>query len=166
MEIGRRREHAPCVAPPSGVANTMEMDPNETEKIPVGDLKSEEGAKELVDSETMRPYVRLAEAIMTRQGLKEAVAEIGDLPLEQRYLWRVLSALKWGFADFDSANLVVDRKTLRPEDRRKVSELIQHRPVQFCMLLKALLGDEAMEEMMPPQQNLWVDSGSGSRPKL
>jgi hypothetical protein len=37
---------------------------------------------------------------------------------------------------------------LRPEDRAKVVELIQHRPVQFCMFLKALLGEEAMEEMM------------------
>jgi len=134
--------------------NTMEMDPNETKKIPIGDLKSEEGVKELIDSEMMRPYLRLAEAIMTRQGLKEAVSEIGDLPLEQRYLWRVLSALKWGFADFDSANVVVDRKTLRPEDRAKVAELIQHRPVQFCIFLKALLGDEAMERMMTQAINV------------
>jgi hypothetical protein len=30
----------------------------------------------------------------------------------------------------------------------KVAELIQHRPVQFCMFLKALVGTPAMEEMM------------------
>ena len=80
--------------------------------------------------------------------LKEAVAEIGNLPLEQRYVWRVLSALKWGFADFDNVNVVIDRKTLGPEDRKKVAELLPHRPVQFCMFLKALLGAEAMEQMM------------------
>ncbi len=124
------------------------MDPNESEKIPLGDLKAEEGADDLADSAMMRPYARLAEAIITHQGLKGAVDEIGDLPLEQRYLWRVLSALKWGFADFESANVAVDRKTLRPEDRAKVADLIQHRPVQFCLFLKALLGEEAMEEMM------------------
>jgi hypothetical protein len=123
-------------------------DPNEAEKIPVEGLKTEEGAEELIDSAMMRPYVRLAEAVITQQGLKEAVAEIGRLPLEQRYLWRVLSALKWGFTDFDSVNVAIDRKTLRSEDRERVVELIRHRPVQFCMLLKALLGDEAMEEMM------------------
>jgi hypothetical protein len=123
-------------------------DPNAPEKIPIGDLKSEVGAEDLADSPSMRPYLRLAEAIVTQKGLKEAVAEIGQLPLEERYLWRVLSALKWGFADFDNVNVVIDRKTLRPEDRQKIGELIQHRPVQFCMFLKALLGEEAMEEMM------------------
>src|SRR4051812_5744190 len=109
------------------------MDNDQIKQVPIEDLKTEECADELVHSEMMRPYARLAEAIMTQQGLKEAVAEIGQLPLEQRYLWRVLSALKWGFADFDSVNVAIDRKTLGPNDRAKVVELIQHRPVQFCM---------------------------------
>jgi hypothetical protein len=38
--------------------------------------------------------------MLKNQGLEEAVAEIGHLPLEQRYVWRILPALKWGFADF------------------------------------------------------------------
>jgi hypothetical protein len=124
------------------------MDPDEIKKIPLKDLKTEEGAEELTASATMQPYATLAEAVLTNQGLKEAVAIIGQLPLEERYLWRVLSALKWAFADFDSVNVVIDRKTLRPDDRKKVAELLKHRPVQFCMLLKALLGEEAMEQMM------------------
>lgn len=135
-------------------------DPNEPEKIPIGNLKTEEGAEDLASSAMMRPYVRLAEAIMTHQGLKEGVDEIGDLALEQRYLWRILSALKWGFADFDSVNVAIDRKTLRPDDRKKVVELIQHRPVQFCLLLNALLGEEAMEEMMT--QTIMVAKQVGS----
>jgi hypothetical protein len=68
--------------------------------------------------------------------------------LEQRYLWRVLSALKWGFADFDTVNVVIDRRTLGPDDRKRVAELLKHRPVQFCMFVKALLGQDAMEQMM------------------
>jgi len=72
---------------------------DETEKIPIRDLKIEEGAEDLSDSPTMRPYARLAEGVMTHQDLREAVAEIARLPLEERYLWRVLSALKWGFAE-------------------------------------------------------------------
>ena len=123
------------------------MEP-EPKKVPIKNLKSEEGAEDMVRSENMQPYLRLAEALLKNQGLKEAVSAIGDLPLEERYLWRVLSALKWGFADFDSVNVVIDRKTLKPEDRMKVVELIQHRPVQFCLFLKALVGTEAMEEML------------------
>jgi hypothetical protein len=53
-----------------------------------------------------------------------------------------------GFADFDNVNVAIDRKTFWPEDREKVVDLIQHPPVQFCMFLKALLGEEAMEKMV------------------
>ena len=86
-------------------------DPNEIENIPIADLKSEEGAEDLAGSVAMRPYLRPAQAVITQKGLKEAVAEIGQLPLEERYLWRVLSALKWGFADFDNVNVVIDRNS-------------------------------------------------------
>jgi hypothetical protein len=123
------------------------MEPK-SRKVPIKNLKTEDGAEDMVRSANMRPYLRVAEAMVKTEGLTEAVAAIGDLPLEERYLWRVLSALKWGFADFDSVNVVIDRKTLSPEDRRRVAELIQHRPVQFCIFLKALLGAKAMEEMM------------------
>jgi len=44
------------------------------------------------------------------------------LPQEDRYIWRVLSALKSGSADFDTMNVAVDRKTLGPEDRQRVAE--------------------------------------------
>lgn len=121
---------------------------SKNKKVRIKNLKSEETAEDLVRSPNMRPYLRVAEAIFKQQGLKDAVAEIADMPLEKRYTWRVLSALKWGFADFDSVNVVIDRKTFGAEDRKKVADLIQHRPVQFCMFLKALLGSEAMEQMM------------------
>jgi hypothetical protein len=131
------------------------MEHNEPENVvPIRALKFEKGAEELTGSAIMEPYARLAEAVMTHEGIRQAITEIAGLPLEQRYLWRVLSALKWGFADFDNANVAVDRKTLRPEDREKVVDLIEHRPVQFCMFLKALLGEEAMEEMMTKAINV------------
>jgi hypothetical protein len=57
------------------------MERNESERIiPIRDLRTEEGAEDIADSAMMRPYVRLAEAIMTKQGLKEAVTEIGNFP--------------------------------------------------------------------------------------
>ena len=97
------------------------MNPKEDNKvIPIRNLKFEEGAEDLADSEMMQPYARLAEAVITHEGIREAIAEIATLPLEERYLWRVLSALKWGFADFDNMKVAIDRKTLRPEDREEV----------------------------------------------
>jgi len=60
----------------------------------------------------------------------------------------VASALKWGFADFDNVPVAADRDTLNPEDFDKVVDLLKHRPIQFCMFLKALVGAEAMERLM------------------
>ena len=124
------------------------MDNGDIKRISLTRITAEEGAEDLVASPSMQPYLRLAEALADKRSLKKSVAVIAALPLEERYLWRVLSALKWGFADFDSVNVTIDRKTLRPEDRGKVAELLSHRPIQFCLLLKALLGEEAMEQMM------------------
>jgi hypothetical protein len=42
----------------------------------------------------------------------------------------------------------VDRETLSEEDLRKLIELLRFRPIQFCMSLKVLVGDEAMERLM------------------
>lgn len=77
-----------------------------------------------------------------------AMEVIRALPLEKRYLWRVLSALKWGFADFDDLGIAADRRSLGPEDAARVWQLLQFRPYQFCMFLKALVGPEEMERVM------------------
>lgn len=74
--------------------------------------------------------------------------EIAQLPLEKRYVWRVASALKWAFADFDDVNVAVDRETLSAEDLGKVVELLKLRPIQFCLFLKALVGAENMERLV------------------
>ncbi len=58
------------------------------------------------------------------------------------------SALKWGFADFDDFTVAADRDTLNPEDFARVIDLLKHRPIQFCMFLKALVGAEEMKNMM------------------
>jgi hypothetical protein len=58
------------------------------------------------------------------------------------------SALKWGFADFDDLGVDADRQTLSPEDFAKVMELLKLRPMQFCLLLKALVGAEEAQRLM------------------
>ena len=46
------------------------------------------------------------------------------------------------------ANVIVDRKTLSQEDGERLWKLLRLRPIQFCMFLKALVGEEAMESIM------------------
>jgi hypothetical protein len=118
------------------------------ESIPIKDLMSEGGAHELATSETMQPYLQLLKAAVQNKDTTKHVEEIAQLPLEKRYIWRIASALKWGFADFDSVYVPIDRETLSEEDLAKVLELLRFRPIQLCMFLKALIGSEEMERMM------------------
>jgi len=70
---------------------------DEPERVPIKDLKVEEGADELADSPDMEPYVELAIAAMKGSNMAAALGAIAELPLEQRYVWRVVSTLKWAF---------------------------------------------------------------------
>jgi hypothetical protein len=70
------------------------------------------------------------------------------VPLERGYVWRVASAMKWAFVDFDTESVEADRQTLSPEDRERLIELLKHRPLQFCLFLSALFGQKQMELLM------------------
>ncbi len=124
------------------------MDEENSESIPVKNIKSEDGAHELATSENMQPYLRLLKAALQNNDTAPHMEGISALPLEKRYIWRIASALKWGFADFDNVYVGVDRETLSEEDLGKVMELLRFRPIQLCMFLKALVGPEEMERTM------------------
>jgi hypothetical protein len=96
----------------------------------------------------MQPYMQLAMAGMRGSDPTAELEAVRQLPLDKRYVWRVASALKWGFADFDNVNVNADRETMSPEDFAKVVDLLRHRPIQLCIFLKALLGEKAMVHMM------------------
>jgi hypothetical protein len=68
--------------------------------------------------------------------------------VEKRYVWRIASALKWGFADFDDLSVSADQATFEPEDLARVKDLLTYRPLQLCISLKVLLGVEEMQRMM------------------
>jgi hypothetical protein len=50
-------------------------------------------------------------------GLEAALQVIRDLPLEKRYTWRVFSALKWAFAEFEDECVELDLPRI-PEPTR------------------------------------------------
>jgi hypothetical protein len=116
--------------------------------VELDSLKMEDGAKELMSTPEMQPYLRYVEAAMLGGDVDPALREIAGLPLEKRYLWRIASALKTGFADFDDWNVFADRKTMNQDDAARIMQLLRFRPIQFCMFLKALLGAEEMERVM------------------
>src|ERR1700693_1639811 len=124
------------------------MSKKKIQRVPIKNIVSEDGAAELATYPVMQPYLELLKAEIQGHDIAPQVEEIAALPLEKRYIWRIASALKWGFADFDSVYVPVDRETLSAEDLGKVVDLLRFRPMQLCMFLKALLGTEVMERVM------------------
>jgi len=124
------------------------MSDDNIKRIPIKDLRQEEGASDLASSSDMEPYLPYIGAAMQGFDVKPHLKELSKLPLEKRYVWRVASALKWGFADFDDLTVAADRDSLNPEDLAKLMDLLKFRPIQFCMFMKALVGAEDMKRMM------------------
>src|ERR1019366_3130385 len=95
-----------------GDARWWTMSDRNFKVVELDSIKMEDGAKELMSAPEMQPYLRYIEAAMLGGDVDPSLQEIAELPLEKRYVWRVASALKMGFADFEDWNVVVDRKTL------------------------------------------------------
>jgi hypothetical protein len=117
-------------------------------RLPISEIHSEDGAQELVRSEKMKPYLALMKAQIAGQDTEAYLAALAALPLEERYVWRVISALKWAFCDLDTENAIADVHTLSEEDLKKVVEPLSLRAIQFCMFVNALIGEEATERIM------------------
>ena len=116
--------------------------------VPISEIHSEEGAQELVRSERMKPYLALLKAQIGGQDTEPFLTALAALPLEERYVWRVISALRWAFCDLETENAIADFRTLSAEDRVKVAEPLTLRATQFCLFVNALIGEDAMERIM------------------
>jgi hypothetical protein len=117
-------------------------------RIPISEIHSEDGAQELVRSEKMKPYLALLKAKISGQDTEPHLAALAALPLEERYVWRVVSALKWAFCDLDTEIAIADLHTLSEADLKKVVEPLSLRAIQFCMFVNALIGEDATERIV------------------
>jgi hypothetical protein len=118
------------------------------QSIPISQLRQESGAQDLVRSEKMKPYLELLKAHIGGQDTAPYLAALAELPLEERYVWRVISALKWAFCDLETENVLADLETLGEDDLKLVSEPLAIRAMQFALFAKALLGQESAEQIM------------------
>jgi hypothetical protein len=124
------------------------MADDDIKRIPIKDIRQEEGAHELASSPDMKPYLEFIKAVMQDHDPAPELEAIRRLPLEKRYVWRVASALKWGLADCESLSVEADKQTLTPGEFAKVMDLLKFRPMQLALVLKALVGAEEMQRMM------------------
>ena len=116
--------------------------------IPIDALRAESGSEELVNSENMKPYMELLMAEMGGRDTSRALAALAALPLEQRYVWRVISALKWGLCDLETENVAADIATLSEQELKSIAEPLALRAMQFSLFVKALVGDTQGREIM------------------
>jgi hypothetical protein len=94
------------------------------------------------------PYVMFAVKIATDAEPDAEWAQIAQLPLSKRYVWRVASALQWALGDLNGLALAVDRKTMSFDDLAMLKERIETLPLQFCLLFKSFCGTERMERII------------------
>jgi hypothetical protein len=95
-------------------------------------------AHELATSEETRPYLDcLIKAYRNdAAGLEAALQVVRDLPLEKRYTWRVFSALKWAFADFEDEYVKLDLPHIPEPTRLEMTKELELRFQQLQMLLQ------------------------------
>jgi hypothetical protein len=117
-------------------------------RLPTSEIHTEAGAQELVLSERMKPYLALLKAQMGGQDTETYLAALAALPLEERYVWRVISALKWAFCDLDTESAIADLHTLSEEDLKKVVEPLSLRTIQLCLFVNSLVGEDATERIV------------------
>ena len=133
--------------------------------VPIKDIKTETGSEALVQSEKMKPYLALLRAQMRGEDTQPHLAALAALPLEDRYVWRVISALKWAFCDFDSQSARADLYTLSESDLETVAEPLAIRAIQFCLFVQALVGQGAMEKIMQQALRYATDSSTPAQGK-
>ena len=110
--------------------------------VPADKIQLEDGVMELVNSEKMKPYMAIIQALDNGEDAATQLVELANVPFEDRYSWRIMSALRLAFYDFDSSSIRADLQTLSEERKKKLFEPIELRAMQFCKFIVTLYGKE------------------------
>jgi hypothetical protein len=110
-----------------------------TRSVPLKEIKVDPLAHELATSEGTRPYLDclIKSYSDNKAGLEAALQVVRDLPLEKRYTWRVISALKWAFADFEDEYVGLDLPHIPEPMRSEMTKELDLRFLQLQMLLQS-----------------------------
>ncbi len=111
----------------------------ELQSLPEQELQLAKAQMKHATSEGTRPYLDcLIKAYRNNAaGLEAALQVVRDLPLEKRYTWRVFSALKWAFADFEDEYVALDLPHIPESTRLEMTKELERRLQQLRMLLQA-----------------------------
>lgn len=118
--------------------------------IPAANLNPDPEGRGLLDAAEMQVYDRVLMAAMAdrKAEFSAAVRDLRALPLESRYLWRIISALGFVFGDFDSACVRIDLQTLPDKETDRLCQLTRERGIQFLIWLREMLGQTGAQELL------------------
>src|SRR5258708_619901 len=116
--------------------------------IPVSQLKPDPEGAGMLDAPQMQIYDRIITAVMHGQDPAASIRELTAVPVEERYISRVIAALGFAFGDFDSACVRMDLDTLLTAEIERLTGLLAGRSTQFCILMREFFGSEQMKAMI------------------
>jgi hypothetical protein len=116
--------------------------------IPLSQLKPDPEGAGMLDAPQTQIYDRIIMAAMQGQDPSAAIRELTAVPVEERYISRVIAALGFAFGDFDSACVRMDLDTLPPAEIERLTALLAGRSTQFCILMREFFGSEQMKAII------------------
>ena len=103
---------------------------------------------EQVTTAGVEPYMNLYVTQLQGKETTSAFARIATLPMQERYVWRILRALELAFGDYDVQSVRLDLLAMAPEDISCFREAIERRCSQFRLLIDTLTASTAAAQEM------------------
>jgi hypothetical protein len=105
-------------------------------EIPLSQIHTDPAGEMMCNSESLKPYMDYYKAALTRGDTETALTTIAKLPLNKRYVSRVVECLDWALADYDGETVQLDLPYLPNLEETK--EKLQERILQLRFLLDDL----------------------------
>ena len=72
-------------------------EPEDIQMMPTKKIKMEHGARDMMESPDLQPYLQRIESAITGCGMDDATKALSELPLKKRYVYRIASSLQIAF---------------------------------------------------------------------
>ena len=92
---------------------------HEIKKVRLGDIKTDPIAEQIMKEPDLRPYLEYHAARLRGEDKQIALDKVAGIPLDKRYVTRILYMLALAFSDFDSETVRVDLQTMSEEELRE-----------------------------------------------
>lgn len=116
------------------------MNKPKIKQIPLSQIETDPVSDMLVESESLKPYIDHYCALMQGGDSNKTLGVIAALPVEKRYLSRVIECLDWALADYDSSTVSLDMPYMPDLEDQK--EKLWNRAWQVRHLLATLEGKQ------------------------